>query len=439
MQEVTLARSLRVLSINFPFRTQAVVNETALSTARALFDADVVVIRPEQLPVKAEGDWGLFEKLRTTFAKKRAELIRLLDGGGVLVVILDVVREIEYNTGRYSYGGGNVYNLSNYDFLDDRLFEAIGNGTGESLDANDPAEPFIRVLRRSKVHWTAYLQKRPAHPLGAIRTFAWSEGKACMIGAAVEISAGHIIFLPNLKELDETEFFEACREYRFGREGSPPPQWLSKVYLPGEASLDEKIAKAQDEVEIAEKSLQTALADRSILCAFKKLTYEKGKTHLEPIVRKVLDVLGFGTTPSEIIPGTNIEIDGRTTIGSTMGIVEIKGSRKQIALDDFSPLLNKLLADLQNSSKASKGILVGNGLCEDEPSSRLGESIFSAHVLDAARRSSVVLLNSVELYWLVTGVLSGEIKDIGSIRESILATNGYLDLRPYCGKDPFKS
>jgi len=206
------------------------------------------------------------------------------------------------------------------------------------------------------------------------------------------------------------------------------------VFLPGEAEADEKIARTEAELANAERLRTEAMAARDELLAYKKLLYEKGKMQLEPIVRKTLDQLGFATTPSETIRGTGFEIDGRTTRGSTPGVLEIKGSKKQIVLDEFAPFIPKILADLEASGKLSKGILIGNGLCAKNPSERVGEGVFSPHVLDAAKTQSIAIVNSVELYCVLCGILSGEVKDLDSVREKILKTNGFVDLREYCGK-----
>ncbi len=322
--------------------------------------------------------------------------------------------------------------------MDKLLFQAIKNGTGDRVLANDPDEPFAKVIRESSVQWTAYFVSQPPYPLNNLRFFA-SNGAGACVGAVAEVGPGHVVFLPNFKELNEVEFVEACREYRFGREGTPPPLWVDTLWLPGEAEANNRIKGAEEDIEKVQKALGVARTQRDTLCAYKKLTFEKGKTQLEPVVRRALDVLGFATKPSEIISGTNYEIDGRTTTGSSPGILEVKGSKKQILLDDFSPLAHKLLADHQNTGKASKGILVGNGLCEDAPETRLGEGVFSRHALEAARRSSVALINSVELYWLIAGVIAGRIKDLAAVRENILTTNGYVDLRSYCPEPPFQA
>ena len=164
---------------------------------------------------------------------------------------------------------------------------------------------------------------------------------------------------------------------------------------------------------------------------------ENGKTQLEPIVRRALDDLEFGTSPGEVIPGTIHEIDGRTSKGFRAGIVEAKGSKNQIAQSEFSSFVTKILADADVKKKYSKGMFVGNGMCQNEPGKRLGEAVFSPHVLDGAKLNSVALVNSVELYWLCCALLRGDLVDKSKVREAILATNGYVDLKPFSGESPF--
>jgi hypothetical protein len=139
-----------------------------------------------------------------------------------------------------------------------------------------------------------------------------------------------------------------------------------------------------------------------------------------------------------VIPGPGFEVDGRTTGSSSPGILEIKGSKKQIGLDEFSPFIPKILADLKSKGYQSKGILIGNGLCEALPKDRLGEKVFSPHVLEAAKTQSIALINSIELYCVVCDILAGQIQsqDLELMREKILKTSGFVSLLEYCKSLP---
>ena len=175
---------------------------------------------------------------------------------------------------------------------------------------------------------------------------------------------GHIIVLPNVLKLDEESFLNVCAEYRFKRQGTTPPEWESKVVMPGLLEIEAAIADVDKQIAELQKARQRVQEQMEERASYRKLLYEKGKVQPEPIVLRALDDLEFGTSPSEIIQGTQYEIDGRTTKGSIPGIIETKGSKNVIAQSEFSPFVTKILADSDVSNIFSKGILVGNGLCE---------------------------------------------------------------------------
>jgi hypothetical protein len=434
-----MGKDLKILSINFPFKVPWVIHEPSLATQRALFDFDVVVIRPYLLlGVRAGGPYeiersGPFFQAKHEMTDKIDDVTRLLKQGGLLVVILDARQELTYHTGRHSYtSGGTIYTVTNYDFLEPQFSDCLRNGTGNNIEILR-ADPFSSVIKKSDVEWTSFIVARPPYPLNDPIYLARNGAKS-YVGGRVALDAGNIVFLPNFRRIDEEQFLEACREYRYEREGTPPPGWSTDVLLPGVSEADEKIIQLDEMLQKVEQSKREAIRQRDDLLAYKKLLYEKGKTQLEPITRRTLDLIGFKSAPGEIISGTGFEIDGRTTVGSKPGILEIKGSKKQIGLDEFSPFIPKVLADLNAKGHQSKGILIGNGLCETAPKDRLGDKAFSGHVLEAAKTQSIALINSIELYGIVCGVLSGRIKpeDFEHMREKALNTNGFVSLLEYC-------
>jgi hypothetical protein len=428
-----MSKQLRIISINFPFQNDKVVQEETLDTSRAFFDFDVVVIRPPRLDYP-RGVYAVYQSVESLMNSKKLELTRLFAQDGVLVVFLDVPDIYIVKTGGYTVN--RTYSVNNYGFLQHNFISCLRSGTGEQISYSDPAEPFVGVLKKSTVAWTAYITSIPEHPFNDLKFFA-SAGAGTAVAGKMPYGEGHLIILPNLKQLDESLFFEACAEYRYKRQGSPPPDWVTHIFLLGVEALESKIVQLDKQISDLQdirKQEQQELEDRS---AYRKLLYEKGKTQLEPIARRVLNDFGFKVTPSEVIKGTNYEIDGRTTEGSEPGIIEVKGSRKQIALDEFSPFVVKILADQQASNVISKGIMVGNGLCETRPEERLGDVVFSPHVLEGSKRNSIALINSIELYWLCCTLLEGGTVDKAAVREAILNGNGYIDLKPFCGKSPW--
>jgi hypothetical protein len=439
-----MARGLRTISIDFKFKNPSVVFEASFSTSLALFDFDVVVVRPYSFlrgkSISRTGgsirvEWEILSRAKSEITNKIEDLNRLLRQGGLLIVILDVVEILQFQNESY-FSEHEIHSVTNYDFLDSQFFMSVRNGKGDRLEYLDLSDPFAKTIKSSTVQWTAYISGRPNYPFNNMNIFA-RNGSGSFVGASMESGAGHIIFLPNLTDLNEGEFFEACKEYRFGREGTPPPDWVSSVFLPGQAQADMEISEVEQQIGKLEESRKLKLQRRDELLFYKKLLFEKGKHQLEPIVRKALDALEFQTSPGENIPGTQFEIDGRTRNGSAQGILEIKGSKNQVSLDEFSPFVIKLLADFNSKGIHSKGIFIANGRCLESPQERLGEAIFSPHVLEAARTHSVALVNSVELYCVICELLNGEACDLPAMRERILIANGYANLTSFLKKVPF--
>jgi len=418
------------------------------ATHKALSDFDVVVIRPHSIArflkhsVNQVGadcwiEGSDFARVEAVVTSRSSDILQLLERGGLLVVILDAIEALKWNPYAHVHSHlAGVHRVTNYDFLDKEFNSCVHNGSGREINIVDTNEPFSKVVQNSIVHWTAFMDRRLPCPFDNPRIFARNATDS-VVGAVLECARGHIVFLPNLEELDEEEFLAACMVYRFEREGTNPPAWVPYVYLPGENEAISVITGFQVEIKRLQRKRMSELERREELLEHKKLLYEKGRARLEPAVRKVLDELGFQTTPPEVLPESDFEIHGRTTGGSVQGVLEVEGSNRQISYEEFAEFIPKLVEDIKNNNVHSKGIFVGNGLCEDAPSSRLGTTVFSAEVLEAAGKHSVTLVNSVELYWVVCCVLSKEITHLETIRETILRTSGYVDLSAFCGNSPF--
>src|SRR5215472_11006090 len=68
-------RVLRTISINFPFVSKAVVQETDLTTPKAFFDFDVLVIRPYPLRrLRTSSDFGVYFGLKDEMERKIGEI-----------------------------------------------------------------------------------------------------------------------------------------------------------------------------------------------------------------------------------------------------------------------------------------------------------------------------------------------------------------------------
>jgi hypothetical protein len=211
-----MARSLKILSINFPFRNEGVQQARSLAVDRALFDYDVVVIRPYPLSrnTSRSGEDSNFFAVRAEITGKIKDIERLLVSGRLLIVILNVVDVLEYHSGKYSYMGGTLYSNTNYDFLGPDFHTSLRNGTGTGLTFLHNENPFVEVLKKSSIQWTAYFVSDPPRPFHGVNIFAVNT-RGCWVGGSVP----GVVFLPNMDTLDEDSFFDACRAFKENARG----------------------------------------------------------------------------------------------------------------------------------------------------------------------------------------------------------------------------
>ncbi len=443
-----MTRAHCLVSVNFPFKTLPVAQLPSLMTRDALCDYDVVVIRPSSLGrfpgISADSgnhegwiEGNEFARVEAIFAGKKVEILQLLESGGVLVVILDTLEALKWNPyapGRSHLGG--VHSVTNYDFLDREICSCIHDGPGGPITIVDTDEPFTSVLQTSSVRSTAFIEPPLPCPFDNPRVFARNE-RGSIAAATLECGRGHVVFLPNFDVLDEKAFVTACMEYRFGREAINQPAWLGTVFLPGELEANNSLTAIQIEMKRLERRRLAELERREQLLEFKNLLYEAQRHRLGNAVRRALCELGFQTASKDSIAGSLIQFDNGTNGGSSRALLRVAGSNGQITCGEFTTFVEMLAKTAESTGCPSKGIFVGNGFCQSAPSSRLGTSVFSEKVLEAAIESSVTLVNSVELYWVVCGALSGKMGDLRAIRETILGASGYVDLKVFCRKLAF--
>jgi hypothetical protein len=276
-----MPKELRVLSLNYHFQGSIAVDDF-LQTDRALFDFDVVLVRPPQFNVPA-GRSATCEHLQSVMLSKKRDLIPFFKQGGVLVVLLDA-------PDIYSVASGYGYSdsVDNYGFLDSKFSSCLRKGKGSLITYDNSPEPFIGVLKKSTVSWTAYIAQVPEPPFNSFKFFARA-GAGGYLAGKMPCGEGHIILLPNLAQLDEKSFLEACAEYRFKRQGTSPPDWVSKVFVPGVQPIEAVIASLDKQIAELQKTHDARRLELNERSAYRKLLYEKGKTQLEPIVLRALN------------------------------------------------------------------------------------------------------------------------------------------------------
>jgi len=441
---------MKILTINYPITDERVTNRGNLVGAEALFDFDVVIIQP--LPIStlitrgteptpegikiAEYDYS---RIKNLWGHRANEIEALLENNGILIVLLapyECVYSHHYNGQGHAQKCENHW-LDNYGWLPINTYPAgiTTTGGGNKYQITNNSNPFTEYLKQGDVRWQTYINCPEDW-----NVFAESV-KDKVIGATVNVENGKIVFLPSLQERND-EVLLSCIENSFETYSeTPPPDWINEFILPKEKEGEQDIEKIQQQLEEIKEREKKAKDKLEEITKFKKLLYEQGKHQLEPIVRDAFRLFGF-TVHDDYKPktGSNIEIDTVIECNYGQAIVEIKGrgtkkegeKGKCISLDDFSQLTNKIQDDLKITGKTKEGILVGNGfrLCT-HPKNRRGEKIFTPHVKESAERQSITLINTVDLYGVVHGILGGEEIDKDKLQQKILGSKGICEFKEF--------
>jgi len=193
---------------------------------------------------------------------------------------------------------------------------------------------------------------------------------------------------------------------RFPEEEMPPPEWVTSYTFPEE----EKLLTQKREIEERLRAFQ----------ARKELLYGRGD-RLEEAVRLALEQFGFTVEklPKGSYADFALKLDDKEVAG-----VEVKGSVKQIDLEDFRQLLHYLI-DCKAYKKPVKGILVGNHFCEKPPNER--GSPFTERALEDAKKLDVSLATTVELFKALQKLDEQKITP-EEVRNKILSASGLCSI-----------
>jgi len=232
------------------------------------------------------------------------------------------------------------------------------------------------------------------------------------VALRIPVFNSEIIALPMAKESSNLvtiiwSLLEALPKLkRFPEEEMPPPAWVTSYTFPEE----EKLLTQKREIEERLRAFQ----------ARKELLYARGD-RLEEAVRLALEQFGFTVEklPKGSYADFALKLDDKEVAG-----VEVKGSVKQIDLEDFRQLLHYLI-DCKAYKKPVKGILVGNHFCEKPPNERGGP--FTERALEDAKKLDVSLATTVELFKALQKLDEQKITP-EEVRNKILSASGLCSI-----------
>ena len=201
----------------------------------------------------------------------------------------------------------------------------------------------------------------------------------------------------------------------------PPPGWIEDFKLPNQVQAEIALDEARGRVADASANLETAEASLHFESRFGKLLYEQGKEVLEPIVREALVALG-----AEVQPPTREGVeDGRLTMPAGMrGMLEIKGKRGQLKVDDVRQLDDWMRTALAEEDWDGKGIVVANLKLDQRPDERA--DVIAPQALRFAERTGIAVVLTTQLHAALVALQEGKF-DSDAFWNSVATASGVVE------------
>ena len=444
---------MQIVSLGFALPSPQVDNHS-LANAPSLFEYDACFIDPRTVstqieeiiagtgqfetpggaPLQAGATGAFYHGLGELISQRRDELQRLVDRGGLIVVL--GYPNVPH-PGVTSLPGADRYSI---------LPAAPGviyrppqlvPGHGRAIEALEPAHPWSVYLSemQGKLRYQAHWNIEAIPDSGsAAHVFARSKGGAA-VGVDFKIGPGKLVVIPapageivgrTRRPLTDSivESVQRCLEDR-GDEISPT--WLRRFDLPGLAPAVEEVEAAQQSFAEAESRLVEARAHATDASKYHGLLWRAGHYSLEPLVRDALRELGF-TVP------TDLNLPAELRDGEEVALLEIDASASSVAESAYLALQRRIEADFLKSGNRRKGIIVVNGERLSDPNAR--KQPYSDMLRNACDNFGYALITGETLFALVSYALERQADDssgpdaelLSEIRATILETNGLLSV-----------
>jgi hypothetical protein len=200
------------------------------------------------------------------------------------------------------------------------------------------------------------------------------------------------------------------------------PEWITKFPLPSQAPIVREIR--DKEIRLAKLTEELQAANLRLIQAgrLSKLLYEQGEDVLEPIVRDALRELGAMVED----PKTRGREDGRLTDPSgRQGMLEVKGRSGSLRLSDVRELDQWVRDGLVDEGWNSKGILIANLQCDEDPRTR--KEFIPPNCASAAERVNISILTTAQLFQALVLDQKGEL-DRKVFWDRVFSAKGICDL-----------
>jgi hypothetical protein len=236
--------------------------------------------------------------------------------------------------------------------------------------------------------------------------------------------SGNVIWLPRATKISDYDAIDLILKERYGLQfEQAPPQWVAAYKLPEQIPIEEEISHHEQEIQRLKNELTTAQQRLQDVSRFRKLLYEQGVEGLEPVVRDALRELGAKVND----PGSNENREDGQLIApdGQIGMLEIKGRTKSLALADVRQLDQWVRDALIQDNLESKGILIANMYCGQPP--ELRDDPFPSNCIDSAKRANICLMTTTQLFRALCSHQREEL-DVAEFWNTVFNTDGVCPL-----------
>jgi hypothetical protein len=235
--------------------------------------------------------------------------------------------------------------------------------------------------------------------------------------------SGAVSWLPETTEVSAVEAIDLILRERHGLQfESTPPDWIGDFSLPSQLPINQEIHDKGSAILDLTTQLETAKRRLVEATRFQKLLYEQGEDALEPIVRDVLRELGASVDE----PKQRGREDGRLIDSfSRQGMLEVKGRTGSLRLSDVRELDQWVRDAVADEGWESKGILVVNLQCQQDPRDR--REFIPTNCASAAARFDISIVTTTQLFQAMVADQQGDL-DRKQFWDSVFAAKGICDL-----------
>jgi hypothetical protein len=363
--------------------------------------------------------------------------------GNYLIVILN-------RFGSIATQSGSTFQLSNIPPLNCvRLHEKSGSRV-EEFSPGIANEFFSTIASRYKYE---YLIESPnIDPL--LKVAQNKQTKSQVVGGAVTVGSGKIIFLPPFSPSNSIENMAyvnllATLPEALATRPSQIPEWANLFMTPNEMRVSDEIIHLKQNISDIEQSIRTRQQEIDKGLDLKQLFAGTGKGFQDAVARAFSE-LGLNCIDG---PPTRADLLGR--FGNRLAAIETKGidgparegfirqvetwvseTKHALALEEGEPDIDPILlqyveqltqlgADLDKANVDCKGVVV-IGTFRKKPLPERTEPDFPDAVIRVIAQSRVCALSGLQLFGLVA-ICREQPERKTALMELIFSTNGVLD------------